>query len=237
LSWDLYPVRDAQFNAAREGSFAAFPYLECANLNGANLTNLPLALLLREVDGRRTNLATATGDIISTPRMKLTTFDKGTRVDALGVLLQFHVWNHNYVGLSADRRKIFDKGFWIDNASWPVGFGDFNVSNISQSEVVGSGRTAGDSEETAFVKTRVFNISDPTGIDQWAKPLFKAALDQTIWKSLPVVSRIIANSQVSSDSVSELYIGGGHPPDSCSQTSVPSPPDLTIVFIPTTAKE
>jgi uncharacterized protein YjbI with pentapeptide repeats len=228
LSWDNYPVSDAQLNAARERSFTSFPFLECANLSGANLTNLPLALLWRPVNGRTTNLTTGVGESISVPRMAFTIFDKRTRIGGLGVVLQFHIYNHEYLELSATGRRSFDAGFWIDNASWPVGW-DFRMqSNINLSEVEGSESAAGSSKETSFRKTRVLKITDPKGIEEWARPLFRAALDRTTWKSLPLVARIIANSQGSLDPVFEIY-NGGRPPETCSQTPVGSR-DLEIVL-------
>jgi hypothetical protein len=109
-------------------------------------------------------------------------------------------------------------------------------SNIETSELVGFSHDAGDSDETSFEKTRVLYIHDPTRVDQWVRPFFKAAFDQAIWKSLPVVSRIIGDSQMSSDSVRGVY-NGAHHLDSCSQMRVFRPQDLEEEFSTVTAKK
>jgi hypothetical protein len=218
--------------SARERSFKAFPLLECAILNGANLSRLPLALLWRSVEGKTTPDVIGVGDSLTVPALNLVKLDKNTQLDALGVLLISHVDNHVYLQLPPDRRQRFGQDFYVDNYPWPVGFaGMASLSNVNSSSVEGSATaSAGSSDELAFVKRRVLFVGNSTGIDGWAKPLFKVGLDQTIWKSLPISFDILNQPQVDTKWILRADVGGGAPPKDCSQRRISDVRSLMVNF-------
>jgi hypothetical protein len=165
------------------------------------------------------------------PKLEFVKFDKNTRLDALGVLLTFNIQNHVYLEFPPERRQLFEKNFYVDNYSWPVGFaGGASSSNVNSSAVEGSDKGAGSSDELSFVKRRVLFIRNSQGVDGWAKPLFKVGLDQAIWRSLPTSLNIISQPEVVTESISQTYIGGRAPPKDCSQLRVSDMRNLMIDF-------
>lgn len=224
LSWNALSSSVAASSAASIRVFTTFPYLECATLNGANLSGLPLAALSRQFFGpRQDGAASNTYDNLTMPRMAKVKFDAQTKLEGLGIRLDFTFDGEYYATLTTDQRAQFEAAFSSFTFDWPAPLGDFKYGSVKAVDEVSFGS---DDQHVAmeFVRAdRITQLYHARGVSDWAKPLFAKVLDQPIWKSIPVTNEIGAASLDASVQAKT----GDAPKYDCAQISVPD--DLEII--------
>jgi hypothetical protein len=168
-----------------------FPYLECATLNGANLTNLPIMAFSREFSARQGADEKPDSNSLASPNMRFVKFDKKTRLDRLAIRYDVAVEYPYYQALGADARKQLETHLFVAFTPWPEPIGDFDDFSVFFVPAVASKPESGDAPFDKVRANLTIEMGKPSAISDWAKAHLAGALNQPIWKSLPLTSSIL----------------------------------------------
>jgi hypothetical protein len=194
LSWNRFEGGSAMENAESIRVFNTYPLLECATLYGTNLTDVPLAVLSRQFFGPKDGKANDPFDDLTMPSITSAKIDSTTKLDGLGIRLEFTFDGSYYNALSISDKEAFEKtfeSFFIFD--WPDPIGDFGSGNAATRTEVSM-----NDSKLSFIRANVVTqLGEPKEIRDWVARLLKVALNYPIWRTFPLTSKIIAKTESS----------------------------------------
>jgi hypothetical protein len=218
---------DADLNAANGSD--PYPYLECAILNGANLSDLPLAALWRDFSGARRDHAPSIYDQLTLPRMAHAKFDSQTKLNGFGIKLKFTFDGAYYSALPTEQKTQFEAAFSSLSFDWPTPLGDLKYGSAQLANEVSLRSGDQDTRIEYLSSNRATQLYPPISLSDWARPLFSKALDQPMWKAMPVAASILAASQVGPATTTDpVDVDDDDASYDCSQTTVPDRLEIVV---------
>ena len=225
LSWTLFDDSGAKQNASRI-RYSKFPILECATLNGADLSNTPLGEVTRRLYGREQQGLPAVE--LRMPRMISVKFNSNTKLTTLGMRFSFTADDAFFAALTPADQQALRSAFNTEPFDWPstliANFPFYAndvlpVDEIHITEFPPANRAPqvdGAPIRIDYITTNRFLVlGERAGwIADWLKPLFDIAFGQPIWKALPITSEILSTPQRSVSGNTWRAKGNNYPPPS-----------------------